>query len=51
MKEFLLVFVGLCIANFAWQYLCAMEDYAKAAERSFFQGLALLVAWLAVGAP
>ena len=41
----LLVFVSLLIGNVVAQYLKADPSYIVAAERSYFQGWALLVCW------
>jgi len=45
------VFVGLTLGNFVFQAL-AKHEWGKAIERSFFQGIALVVAYicLALGA-
>lgn len=39
------VWAGLAIGNFAWQ-MFGDALWAVAAERSFFQGLAVLAVWL-----
>jgi len=37
--------VALTVGNFAWQAVTG-QAWGVAAERSFFQGVALFVAWL-----
>lgn len=51
MKDLLVCYVGLSIANFAWQYFGGTHDYSVATERSYFQAIALLAGWLALGMP
>ena len=41
--KFLLIFLGLTTGNFI--YACFNKDFHSAFERSFFQGLALALAW------
>jgi hypothetical protein len=45
-KSALATFVCLSIANFLYQAFGSAPNYDVATERSFFQGIALLVAWL-----
>ncbi len=38
----LATWIGLSIGNFVWQAMRGSHDWGQAAERSFFQGVALL---------
>ncbi len=44
MNKYLAVFIGLTIGNFI--YAICSKNYSAAFDRSFFQGIALLIAWL-----
>jgi hypothetical protein len=48
--KFLLLFLALAVSNFLYQWLTA-GDWHVATERTYFQGVAVLLAWLTVEMP